>query len=240
MLTEWAVPGGREGAGWLAAWLVVVGLAVVLVTARRGVWRGETRRALLHAALVYGGCYTLVVVASRLFADPRILFDARMLMPVLVLATVLFVASAGELAREGGVRGWVIFGLATVVWLGAAVREDRAMVAAVNERGMYFTFVPWAVEPAVIWLEEASAAFEVVYSNEPALVHFLAGRHAKDLPVAGEDLASFERAFRAAPGAVVVFDPLQPSHLPADVFVRALGLHTVVRGSMGVVLAPAG
>jgi hypothetical protein len=77
----------------------VVGLLILSLAARHGAWRSPERRHLLRAVLLYGAGYVAVLFASRVLADPRIPFDSRLFMPVLVLITLAFFASATELAR---------------------------------------------------------------------------------------------------------------------------------------------
>jgi hypothetical protein len=238
MVTEWLVPGGWGGGIWPAVVLVVAGALVIGTAARGGSWRAPERRPLLQAALLYGGCYVAVVFASRLFADPRIPFDSRLFLPVLALVTLVFAASSTEVARAAGTRGWIVLGLCIGIWGFAALREDRIGIAAVNENGIYFTFGAWMSDPVIRWVDNRSAPFETIYSNEPALLYYQSLRHAKELPNEGEDFEAFRSVFYDRPGAVVIAYPLHVGNIPEEVFAEALGLSAVVRTSMGAVYVP--
>jgi hypothetical protein len=236
MLREWLLPRGRAGDPWAAMGtgiVAVVGLVVLIGAARRGLWRGGERPSFLLAAGLFSGCYASVVVLSRFFADPRIPFDDRMFLPVLILVTVAFVASATELARWKGRAGWAVLVVALGVWGGYAVRQARDFVSVVNQVGMYFTFMGWTVDPTLRWVQDDSGAYDAIYSNDPALVYFQTGRHARYLPIVGDDLAAFQRRFQESSAAVVITYPPQVGNLSDDVFTRLLGLRNVVRTERG-------
>ena len=240
MLPDWLVPGGWGGGAWPAAFLVLVGVLVIGQAVRSGAWLGPEKAPRLRAVLIYGACYLLVVLASRLLADPRIPFDSRILLPVLVLTTLVFAVSATELARSAGSRGWALLIVAMAIWSAAALREDRIGVASVNEQGLYFTYEGWMIDPVIRWVDNQSSPFDVIYSNEPTLLYYQSSRHAKELPNRGEDLEAFGRAFRERPGAVVFAYPVHVDNLPEQLFVERLGLQPVVRTGMGAVYVPDG
>ncbi len=237
LLRQWLLPTTFNPL-WAAALVALVGLAVVAVAARRGMWRDSRRALLLGAMALYSGCYVAVVVGSRMFADPRIPFDERMLVPVLVLVTAAFAASAVELARWAGRWGWVALAVVITAWGVAAFRQDRGLVSVVNQRGMYFTFMGWSVDPALRWVENESAAYDVIYTDDPSLVYFQTGRHARALPLVGEDLGAFRDRFGEKSSAVVITYPAQVGNLPDEELVRLLGLRAVVRTRMGSVYVP--
>lgn len=238
MIVEWLVPGGWAGGTWPAVGLVAAGALVIGVAGRRGSWHAQERRSLRHAVMLYGTCYVSVVLVSRFLADPRIPFDSRLFLPVLVLVTLVFAASATELARAAGTKGWVVLGVAVGVWCVGAVREDRMGIAAVNENGVYFTNGAWMIDPVIRWVDNQSAQFETIYSNEPALLYYQSGRHAKELLNEGEDFDAFRRVFDHRPGAMVFAYPLHVGNIPEEVFAEAFGLRRVVRTSMGAVYVP--
>ena len=234
-LTEWVVPGGRRPEhAWLAAPFILLALLVIGMAAKRGAWQQARRRPVVRAALLYGGSYAGVLLASRLLADPQIPFDERLFMPVLVLATACFTISATDLARAAGRRGWAALALVVGAWMFAAARESRTMVASVNETGMYYTLIPWLADRSIRWVDEESESFPVVYSNDPTLLYFLTERHARSLPDDLADLPDFARLFRASPGAVVILYLPQP----VEPFVATLGLRLAAQGSMGAAYVP--
>jgi hypothetical protein len=159
-------------------------------------------------------------------------------MPVLALTTLVFSASATELARAVGAKGWALLAVGVGVWGFAALREDRVGIASVNEQGLYFTNGAWMIDPVIRWVDNRSAAFELIYSNEPALLYYQSGRHAKELPRLGEDLDGFAAVFRERPGAVVFAYPLHVDNVPEREFAERLGLEQVMRTGMGAVYVP--
>lgn len=239
LLRQWLLPASENIGLWAVGLVAVAGVAVLVLAARRGIWRDVPRaRLLLRAMVLFSGCYLAVVVGSRMFADPRIPFDDRMLAPVLVFVTVAFAASAVELARWGGHWGLIVLTVAVAAWSVPAFLQARGLVSLVNQRGMYFTFMGWTVDPVLRWVENESGAYDRIYTDDPALVYFQTGRHARALPLVGEDLEAFRGRFREAPAAVVILYPPQVGNLPDEDFVQLLGLRTVVRTRLGAVYVP--
>jgi len=145
---------GAQLAGLAAEWPIPRGLM-------GAVWPGGA--TVVRCALVFMGCYLSVVLVSRLFADPRIPFDARIFFPVLVLSTVLAIAAAVSVARSRGRAGWALLGVVACGWGVAASSEVRQGVTAVNEYGLYFTSAGWAEDPVLQWVVDRATSYATVY-----------------------------------------------------------------------------
>lgn len=244
LAAEWPIPGGLMGAVWpggaalVGAIALAAGVALVWYASRAPEWKHEPRKAVVRCALLYMACYLPVVVASRLFADPRIPFDARIFFPVLVLSTVLAIAAAVSVARSRGRTGWALLGIVACGWAVAAASEVRQGVTAVNEYGLYFTSVGWADDPVLRWVVDRSAPYATVYSNEPAMIYFLTGRHAKSLPLVGEDIDAFARQLARMPGPVVFIAPSHVTDVAPQLLVDRLAVERVVGSGMAALYLP--
>lgn len=259
----------EQGVRTLVAWLIPttklpgparlwVGLAVGIVTvfiAGLGV-RETLRRKRIYAAMhdetretgalrllavcaVMSVCYIAVLVVSRLFADPKIPFDARILSP-LVLLLMAFVAAAI-------VSGWdrwgmlLRYGIATafVAWLigSAAASGDDAAWAVTH--GAELAGAEWRRSELLDWVR-SRAESTPLYSNWPAAIHFYVQRPAWELP--DTTTPSLARAFAdtlAARGAfLVAFDAPNPYGALADSLAAAARLPIIARLNDGTVYGP--
>lgn len=236
LFPDWLVPESWHAGGWAALGLVALGVLLIVGAARDGSWR--QRRPVVVLAGIYGAAYLVVVVASRLFLDERIPFDARIFAPLLLLATVAVAGTARVwLPDRHALVRWSVAALAGW-WCVAMLRDIQGGVRVVNEEGRFYTFVGWLRSPLVAWLGREASTYAVIYSNEPAMVTYDIGRPAKLLPDAGEDLQAFAAAFRRRPGAVMIAYPLHPGNRPDAEFVDLLSLRPVVRTSMGAIYVP--
>ena len=236
MFAEWLVPGSWHGNGWAAMALVALGLIVVAGSVRSGSWKG--RRPWAVPAWIYGAVYVVVVAASRLFADYRIPFDARIFSPLLVLATVAVAVSAVDVARAHGRLASLALAGVGLGWGASMAADIHTGVEVVNQQGRFYTYRGWVSDQAIGWLKNRSRPYATVYSNEPALVYYHTGRHAKMLPDMGEDLAAFGETFKEHPGAVFLARPPHVRNVPEGRLVAMLGLIPAVRTELGVVYVP--
>jgi 4-amino-4-deoxy-L-arabinose transferase-like glycosyltransferase len=215
---DWLTP-GVAGPLWLR-WVlaIVVGVAAINVV-RRG-----TMRAAWLLILALG----LVVLVSRLIADPNIPFDERILAPVFVLAeiaTVAMVRTAPFVAR-------VILG----AWLIASGVVSVIAVVGALEDGNDFASADWRFSPTVAWVRD-SAAGRTIYSNWPVALYFHAGRDAHSLPPVLEPLTlrRFGDRLARTHGLLVAFDTPSPDAAPPDSIAARLRLQAVARLSDGTV-----
>lgn len=238
MLPEWLVPMSWPGGLGLALLLLALACALLAASFRAGAWEG-TRRGMLLMFGLYSGLYVAVLVASRIFLDPVIPFDARLFLPILLLAS-LTVASA--LAYMADIlptpTRWAAVVLAGF-WMGSSWIEIKTGVRMVNEIGRFYTFSAWISDPVVRWIDNDSRPFDVIYSNEPELIFYQTGRLAKRLPGAGEDLADFRTAFERDRAAIVMAYPLRVVDTTPQAIARAVRVGIAVQTQMGIVFVPA-
>ncbi len=232
----WLVPMSWPGGELTALLLATLGVLVILAAWRTGEWWASTRKELALLGSLYAVLYVAVVVGSRLFADPAIPFDARLFLPVLVLATMAAAASAYALGKHPHTT---VMNLALVLLLGAWMQgswsEIQQGVRTVNHVGRFYSSIDWIDSPAIRWIDNHSRPYDVIYSNEPELVYYQTGRYARTLPRTGENLAAFRTVFFRHHAALVIAYPLNIGDLPARTFVALLGLKAAVRTPLATV-----
>ena len=237
--SAWLVPGMAERWGIFVA----AGVAVLLVIA---LWESRPLRARQTpavAAALLAACYLGLVLASRLFADPGIPLDDRLMAPLLVLgevATVLVVAPAWmrwPTAVKGGVA------LLLALWWGAAIRVSASSARYAVQTGNDFAEDCWRNSPLTAWVR-ANSGRRAVYTNVPEALYFHSGRLSHEFP--DETDAFTVRAFTdtlTRRGALVVdFDESCGAVNNSDSVVTRLPLRVVAAMPTGRVLEsiPAG
>lgn len=242
----WLAPGSRPVLRAFVAAALTIVVALALVHQLRQ-WRGATpsnasagrARHALGAAVLFTGCYLIVVVLSRLFADPYIEFHARMLLPALVFAQIaIALVLVGWLRTRARSVQVLVLGV-IVVWLAVSARVSRATI--IRERQVGLDIARPAVRESKIlqWLRTNDIGDRPVFSNHPfAVFHFLA-RDARWWPTSTspDTLRDFANIVQAANGLIVSFDTPDPwtTVAPDSVIVRTLGLRalaTVPDGSV--------
>lgn len=237
-LAVWLAPGSRLPVRIVLA----TGLAVVVTLAavrdvRAGSARTDPRaarrRRAIGAALLFIACYLMVIVASRVLADPYIEFHGRMLLPALVAAQVAIAFTlAGWLASRTPVVRWATLGVIGL-WLAVSANISRATIVRERRVGLDIAR-PGVRESAILrWLRADRDARRPIFSNHPyAAYHFLA-RDARWWPTdtSRDTLSRFASVVRARNGIIVSFAFHDPWTLVAadSVIVRLLGLRAVAR-----------
>jgi hypothetical protein len=240
VLRRWLVPVGEGGVAWLIAAFAAVALVVACV--RSPVWgRPQWRRYAVVAACI-AFLHLVVVVVSRLFVDPEIPLDDRLLMPALVLATIGVAAGlAAGWGRDSALTlrdGIVMAALAA--WLIAGGLQIRNGLAGIRGYGQYYTAAVWDQSPVLAWAKElGEAGGPLPYSNEPEMIWLHTGRPAYRTPRLGDSLAEFSRAFAARPGPIILVRPLRPTDIAPSALPSDLNLRTLLSAPEGVVLVPA-
>lgn len=239
VVVEWLVPGklgGVSGGGPTAA-LILLGIVGLTVLAYRNrFWAEEGRRNLALGLGIYMCMYVGVVMVSRLFLDPRIPFDTRIFMPIIVLITMAFAMSLKPALRDLSLPPRIAITGCIGLWCLFAFTEIQMDVKIVNRNGLYYS--NWISDPVIRWIENQSGPYERIYSNKPELVYFHTKRAAKWLPDVGEDLDAFRATFAERTGAIVIAYPLQLGNHPERVWAESLGLRPVVRSENGAVYVP--
>ncbi len=258
-----------QGAGTLTAWLVpdptvstepmshrgaiaaVAGcvLGVLMTIGVWRAWRATHAREDEHAQLAWRlftasalllACYLGIVGVSRLFADPNIPLDERILAPALVLATTL---AAEALAIWWRHTNLVIARIAVcsvlLGWWFAAASATYGEAHYALEWGSDFAGEQWRQSELLDWTRHDGARF-TLYSNWPAAVYFHLHRPARELPKDRDatTLAAFADTVRARGGRVLLFKVETSEYAPAASLMLLTGLRTVAQLHDGVVLGP--
>ena len=221
---------------WLAPNVAPAGLRAVLalllaVLAVLLLWRGARRDRPLFTLLgIVALCYTGLVLASRLFADPGIPFDERLLSPLFVLASLGVSAAVGLVWREARPALRPVGALVFVVWLGASAWRTAEIVRDARDGGWGYAGVDWRSSALVQWLR-TDGTRRPVFSNSPPDVWFANGRNSWKLPqtLDAAEVTAFGQVLRERGGALVGFAREgEPLANPAEV-ARALGLVVLAR-----------
>ncbi len=231
--SAWLVPGMGEVWGIFVA----AAVAALLVTA---IWESRPLRGRQNpavAAALLAACYLGLVLASRLFADPGIPLDDRLMAPLLVLVEitmVLIVAPAWKrwpIAARSGVAVLVL------LWWGAAIRVSGASARYAVETGNDFAEDCWRSSPLTAWVR-ANSGGRPVYTNVPEALYFHSGRLSHEFP--DETDAATVRAFTdtlTRRGALVVdFDESCGAVNNSDSVLTRLPLRVVTAMPTGRVL----
>jgi hypothetical protein len=258
-LAAWLVPDPdasvtpMPGHGWVALAAGVV-LLLVAVAGARHAWRAvhaapaddgpaplrATR--LIEASVVLMGCYMGMIAVSRLFADPTIPLDNRLLAPVLLLATAIAAttiarwwrgahSTLARIAMTGALLAW---------WTAsAAVTYDDAEYAL--ERGSDFAGEQWRTSELLAWAR-TSGSRQPLYTNWSAPVYFYLHRPSRQVPLRDDvtALAAFPDALRARDGRALLFDVAGEEYATAEQLLGTGRFRVVARLNDGVVLATAG
>lgn len=223
-LGDWLAPGVTAPA---LRWVVAIVIAVLAAQAIARAWR--TRPRIVGAALLIV-CLVGVTVVSRLFADPNIPFDERILAPVFVLAEVATVIALPWAPRITK----VLLG----AWLIASAVISAGDIRAALDDGNDFAGSDWRDSPTVAWVRD-SAPGRTLYTNWPVVLYFQAGRSSHGLPPVLEPLMLHRFGDRLArtQGLVVGFNVKSPDAAPPDSIAERLRLRQVARLSDGTIWA---
>ncbi|HEY2898086.1 MAG TPA: glycosyltransferase family 39 protein [Gemmatimonadaceae bacterium] len=233
--SEWLVPGMAEIWGIFVA----AGVAVLIVVA---IWHSRPareRQAPAMAAVLLAACYLGLVLASRLFADPGIPLDSRLMAPLLVLlevSMVLIVAPAWH--------GWprtarALVAVVATVWWGAALRVSITSARYAMQTGNDFAEDCWHDSPLSAWVRENGAG-HALYTNVPEALYFQAGRLSHELPDEHDSktLRAFADTLVRRNALVIAFDETCGAVTKLDSVLVRLPLREVTTVPTGRVLAP--
>lgn len=140
----------------------------------------RTSRA-VAAIGVMATCYVAVVVTARIFADPAIPLDERLLSPLMLLVIVAVV-----LAVRNGWRGWrrparVLAATLLIAWCGASACITTQQGSYAVETGNDYADESWFGSPLIAWVRD-HAAGRPLYTNYTTALYFHANRWSRALP----------------------------------------------------------
>jgi len=245
-IAAWLIPTSDTPGTWWMVGGAVAALAVVALIvggvrmARRHVEpRAASAPRILAAATMLLVCYVALIVVSRLFADPGIPFDERILAPLVLLVSAMTAVAIGASWRSLGLLLRAALLVCFAGWIVGSVLADWDDVSWATSNGSDFAGEDWRTSPTIAWVR-TNAASTPLYSNWPAALYFHVHRAAWLLP--DESDAKTVRAFADTlarrGGVVVAFDAPSPDVAPLDSIVRRAGLRVVARLSDGTIYAP--
>jgi hypothetical protein len=175
--------------------LLLGGLALLIAMGGHGrsrAWAAMRSQALVTLVALFIGCYTVMVLITKLFLDAATPIDERIAMPVFAGMLALALTGWSWLERRSGRSRWFL-GASTVllgmILLSYAPRSARYMYRSLTT-GLGYTI------SMVLGSDVSQAAAEldpslILYTNEPELLYFLTHRNAYMNPN-GVDTATLE------------------------------------------------
>ncbi|MGH7669096.1 MAG: hypothetical protein ACRENQ_06340 [Gemmatimonadaceae bacterium] len=258
-IAQWLVPtsGATAWVWWAALPAVIVVGAVFTAGVRRArrLWRLLPRNLpiqsstnvpqmvaarVLGAGAVLGSSYAAALIAARLFADGSFTFDARLMSPLLMIASLAFAVSAATWWRSAG--RWPRTGLAVLLlaWGAASLVATRSRVHESLTYGLDFSSDAWRGSPVLEWVR-ADGGRRPMYSNWPSLPYLYLDRPARGVPASGDaaTLRAFGAGVAAGDGVVLVFRVDNPAFVTGDSLVAGSGLRVLASFPGGRVLGRA-
>lgn len=223
------------GRHWFAL-IVLLAASYLLAQGARRMPSRSVARSTLAATGIFAACYLVVLLGSRVFADPGIPFDERLLVPTFVLLVIAVGVATPEWWRTARLLARVICATLLLAWLGMSFRATQDDVAWAMENGQDFTQTQWTASPLLAWAR-VNASRRPVFTNWPPAVFFHLHRAAYEAPNEASDtvLKSFADTIRARNGVVLAFDQPNPDFIGPDELKRAAGLREVARFADGII-----
>jgi hypothetical protein len=199
-----------------------------------------TSEARLYAAAgILATCYSAVLLASKIFADPWISFVGRHLAPIMLLAEVAIAVALAAWWRHGRRPARVLVGAVLGLWLAASLTTSVADARWTMRHGLYMTNEYWRSAGVLGWVRAEGQRFPI-YSNYPSAIYWHAGRPAREIPRVEEvrRVRHFGATLVRTGGVFVAFHAPSPWLLPNDEVARFLAFREVARFPDGVIWAP--
>jgi hypothetical protein len=192
----------------------------------------------MAACALLAACYVGVIILSRLFADPGIPFDNRILAPLELLLTVAAGAAISVWWRGRGLTPRAVLVAALLGWASLAIYADYDTVSYAMSEGADFASSQWRESPTLGWAR-TNATTVPLYSNWAAAVYFHLHRYARELPEADDSAAftAFADTLRSRHALVLAFDTPSPGLADPASLARALNLREIAKLSDGRILA---
>lgn len=195
----------------------------------------EATLIVLGASLL-GLSYAAVLIMSRLFADPGIPFDDRLLLPLFVLVVLVATVTVGAWWRRAPVVPRVLCIALVAAWVAASYHVSSDDVDWAFENGYDLAGDPWRSSALLAWAR-TNAAGRPLYSNWPTAVVLQLDRPSRETPPRSDPaiLRQFATAVRERGGVVLAFDTEAPGIIGADALLTAPGLRRIARVADGSV-----
>jgi hypothetical protein len=230
----------------LALAVAFLGVTLLVLAVRRVRASGERVRPaastpearLYAAAALLAVCYTIVIVAARLFADRWISFDGRIFSPVILLAETAVVVALGTWWARAARAARVIAAAAVAVWCSAGLTTSAREASEAMRDGLYMTYGYWRYSLLLDWVRH-DGQHVPIFTNYPSAVFMYAHRSARETPNLSERTRTreFGATLARTGGVFVAFDMPSVWLLPNEPLARSLALREVARFPDGVVWA---
>jgi len=194
-------------------------------------------RRLLRACGLLAVCFAALMVFSRLYADGAIIFDNRLLSPLMLAGSVAVAAAIFTRWRGWLPRERAIASLMFVAWAVGSARLASVPVRELNEDGWGFASRDWQSNDLADWLRGDGRGYALFSDNTPA-TYSLTGRPSRHVPDTIDDstTAQFGEVLAASRSAIVSFtDAFAPDHPRGEAFANKLGMVEVLRSDEGSV-----
>jgi len=184
-------------------------------------------------------CYTGMICLSRVFADPGIPFDERILIPLFLLATVAAAIAMRAWWPAASLPLRVVSIVVVLAWLVASASASYDEAAAALDTGVDFAADEWKLSPLVTWARD-SAAQRPIYTNWPPVILFHVGRGSHELPSPRQTdvLRAFADTLRVRHGVAVVWNQPNPDFIGPDALRHTPGLRQVAQFDDGTIFEP--
>ena len=140
-------------------------------------------RLVVAATLVMAACYVAVVVTARLFADPAIPLDERLLAPLMLLVMVALVVALADGWRVWHRSARIAAAVLFAAWAGASAWATAQEGSYAVETGNDYADLSWFGSPLIAWVREHGEG-RTLYTNYPTALYFHANRFSRTLPQA--------------------------------------------------------
>jgi hypothetical protein len=230
---------GHARLQWL---LLPVTLLALIALIRGGLARARQQAddprplRLFQACGVLAVSYVAVLVFARLFADPGIPFDGRLLSPLCLLLVLVMTCSlvSGWVRWERSLRAVVAVALGAWGVGSAMALWDRVDDALTD--GLGYASQELRDTPLAAWLGTEGRRY-AIFSNHPMIVYFRTGRPSREFPDWSDsaELADFADVLEERHGVVVGFKEEYRPLIPAETLAARLGLVETLRSPDGSV-----
>jgi hypothetical protein len=233
---------------WLAPWvdeplprllfaLIVLGLVgAAIVGVRRAAPVSPSQR-IRRAALILAAGFVGMMLFSRLVADDAIIFDDRLLSPLLLFAVVVTASACGDLWAMWSGRMRALVASLFVAWLLGSMRLDQPLVNDLLVDGWGYASADWQSSEVAQWLRTDGRRY-ALYSDNASATYSLDHRPSRVIPDSTTPaiMAGFGDALRAHPSALIGYaSPYSPDAPRAGLFARRIGLVQVLRSDEAAV-----
>ncbi len=189
----------------------------------------DTHLTLLHASALLLASYLALVITSRLFADPLIPLDERIMSPALLLMMIILAVTISAWWRHSRLLVARI-GVAAMlaIWWLASAGATRLEARYALTWGSDFAGQEWRTSELIAWARK-NATRTQLYTNWPAAVYFYLHRNSHELPKRADQttLDAFGDTLRARRGVLLLFGPSNYEYIPNDSVFNVPGLKQI-------------